>query len=43
VSVAEVAPIAFALGVLVGLIGASAWRLVRRRDYDRWAARHRDE
>jgi hypothetical protein len=30
------APLAFVLGLLLGLAASSAWRIVRRSDYDRW-------
>ena len=38
-SIYEVAPLAFLVGLVVGLLASSAWRIVRRRDYDRWSHR----
>jgi hypothetical protein len=41
-AVATYAPVALLLGIVVGLAASSRWRIVRRLDYDRWAARHDD-
>jgi hypothetical protein len=36
VDIAVVAPVAFVIGVGVGLLASSWWRVVRRSEYDRW-------